>query len=104
MMIEKEVAGEAVLFEMASAHVAIVTLNRPEVRNAVNGAMTRGLEAAIARTEADDQIRAVILAANGDRSFCAGADLSLVAKGLAAELKTERGGFAGFVHAPRTKP
>jgi len=101
---EIEGLSEAVLFERVGAHVAMVTLNRPEVRNAVNGDVTRGMEAAIARTEADNQIRVVILAANGERSFCAGADLSVVAKGQASELRTERGGFAGFVRAPRTKP
>jgi enoyl-CoA hydratase/carnithine racemase len=81
-----------------------VTLNRPEVRNAVNGEVARGLEAAVDAAESDDEVRVIILAAAGRRSFCAGADLSEVAAGRAGELSTERGGFAGFVRAARSKP
>jgi len=95
--------AEAVLFDLIAPHVALVTLNRPEARNAVNGDVARGLEAAVARVEAEDDLRVAILTGNG-AAFCAGADLKEVAGGRGAALYTERGGFAGFVRAPRKKP
>lgn len=95
---------DAVLFETVAPHVALVTLNRPEARNAVNGALAQALGAAVARVEAEDDIRLAILTGAGPHAFCAGADLKEVAAGRGADLYTERGGFAGFVRAPRKKP
>ncbi|MFA5493697.1 MAG: enoyl-CoA hydratase-related protein [Porticoccaceae bacterium] len=94
---------QQVLFEKINDHVALVTLNRVAKRNAVNGAVTRGLAAAVERVEADPQLRVAILAASGD-VFCAGADLAEMAAGRVDELSTPDGGFAGFVRAPRRKP
>jgi enoyl-CoA hydratase/carnithine racemase len=94
---------DAVLFRLAEPHIALVTLNRPEARNAVNGAVARGMEAIIGRIEADDGIRAVVLTGAGPHAFCAGADLKEVSAGRGHTLATERGGFAGFVRAKRTK-
>jgi enoyl-CoA hydratase len=91
------------LFERAGAHVAVVTLNRPGARNAVNGALARSMDAAIKRTEADPDIWAVVLAGAGEQVFCAGADLKEIAAGKGNDLWTEDGGFAGFVEARRTK-
>ena len=94
----------AVLIERLPNHVALVTINRPEARNAVNAAVTSGLDAAITQTEADDDIWVVILTGAGTQAFCAGADLKEVSSGNRLGLRTERGGFAGFVYAPRRKP
>lgn len=55
-------------------HVLIVTMNRPEARNALSGPMMRGMEAAWDLVDADPQIRACILTGAGGY-FCAGADL-----------------------------
>ena len=76
--------------------VAIITLNRPEARNAVNAAVASGLEAALDQYEADPDLWAAILTANG-KAFCAGADLKEIAAGNAGGLSTEKGGFAGIV-------
>lgn len=88
--------------------VAIITLDRPEARNAVNGDVATQMEAAIDRMEDDDAIWVGILTANTagqDRPvFCAGADLKAINSGRAAELSTERGGFGGFVYRDRRKP
>ena len=70
-----------VLFERIGGHIALVTLNRPAQRNAVNGALARLLEEYVWQIEADKTIRAGILYASSDRSFCAGADLSEVSAG-----------------------
>src|SRR3712207_6901953 len=94
---------EAVLFELAAPHVALVTINRPEARNAVNGAVAAGLGAAVERVEADPEIWAAVLTGAGPHAFCAGADLKEVSAGRSAALSTEKGGFAGFVRAERTK-
>lgn len=85
------------------ANVAVLTINRQEARNAVNGDVARDMEAAIDRLEADDQLWAGIVAAAGS-VFCAGADLKAVATGRAAEISTKRGGFGGIARRERSKP
>lgn len=94
----------AVTVERLPGHVALVTIDRPEARNAVNGDVATGLEAAVDATEADDDIRAVVLTGAGREAFCAGADLKEVSAGRGSALRTERGGFAGFVFRERSKP
>ena len=54
--------------------VAMVTLNRPEYRNAQNSKMTYALDAAFARAVDDDEVAVVVLSGNG-RHFCAGHDI-----------------------------
>jgi enoyl-CoA hydratase len=92
----------------AEGRVAVITLNRPDARNAVNGEVAQGLEAAVDRLEADDEVWVGILTANTEGQerpvFCAGADLKAINSGKAAELATARGGFAGFVYRERRKP
>jgi enoyl-CoA hydratase len=56
--------------------IATITLNRPEKLNAINHAMRRGLEAAVARVRGDAAVRAVVITGAGDRAFCAGADVT----------------------------
>lgn len=64
-----------VLYEVADK-VAVITLNRPEKRNALNAAVRQGLWDAWRRFEADDTARVAILTGAGDKAFCAGADLA----------------------------
>ncbi len=92
----------AVEFEKHGS-LAIITLNRPDARNAVNGDVAQGMEAAIDEIESDANIWAAILTANG-KAFCAGADLKEVAAGNGAALSTKKGGFAGLVSRERSKP
>ncbi|NQV96630.1 MAG: enoyl-CoA hydratase/isomerase family protein [Acidimicrobiaceae bacterium] len=88
--------------------VALITLNRPEARNAVNGEVAQGLESAIDQLEADQNVWVGIIRANTQGQqrpvFCAGADLKAINSGQAGSLNTERGGFAGFVYRDRKKP
>ncbi len=98
----------AVLYS-SSDRIAVVTLNRPEARNAVDPAMALGLEAAVDHLEEDDEVWVGVLTANTGEQirpvFCAGADLKVIQEtGSAASLDTERGGFAGFVYRERVKP
>ena len=64
----------AVLYS-AEGGVATLTMNRPEVLNALNNDLLVGLRAGLARAKADDAVRAVLLTGAG-RGFCAGADLA----------------------------
>ncbi|MEM1332498.1 MAG: crotonase/enoyl-CoA hydratase family protein [Actinomycetota bacterium] len=60
--------------------VAVVTIDRPEVRNAVDGPTAQALYGAFDRVEADDEVLAVVLA-GADDTFCAGADLTAMSDG-----------------------
>lgn len=82
---------------------AVIKINRPEARNAVNGDVAKGIEDAIDKIEADDSIWVGILTGEPP-VFCAGADLKEINAGNAAALATAKGGFAGFVQRERTKP
>jgi enoyl-CoA hydratase len=82
---------------------AVVKINRPEARNAVNAEVAQGIEEAIDKIEADDSIWVGILTGEPP-VFCAGADLKEINAGRAASLATERGGFGGITQRERTKP
>jgi enoyl-CoA hydratase len=84
-------------------NVAVVTINRPEARNAVNGDVATGLEQAIDRLEADPSVWVGILTGVSP-VFSAGADLKLVGEGRGREIYTKRGGFGGITRRVRTKP
>jgi len=64
---------EVVTYERRGT-VAMVTLNRPEYRNAQNSAMTYALDAAFSRAVDDDEVKVVVLSGNG-KHFCAGHDI-----------------------------
>jgi enoyl-CoA hydratase len=83
--------------------VAVLTINRPEARNAVNGDVARTMEEGLDRLEEDEGTWVGIVAGEGP-VFCAGADLKAIAGGQGADLNTERGGFGGIASRPRTKP
>ena len=59
--------------------VTRITLNRPEVHNAVNDAVMAGLEAILDRIDEMPEVRALILTGAGERTFCAGGDLKYFA-------------------------
>jgi enoyl-CoA hydratase len=89
--------------------IAVITLDRPAARNAVDRAVALGLEAAVDRLEADPDLHVGVLCASAEGMarpvFCAGADLKVMQEtGGASVLDTERGGFAGFVFRERSKP
>ena len=70
--VDDESGGQPVLYETAEdGSVAIVTLHRPGVLNAINGALTEALKEALAKADADDDVRVVIIRGAG-RAFSAG--------------------------------
>ena len=93
---------EAVTFDVRG-HYAIITINRPQARNAVNGAVANGIEAGIDRLEENDDLWVGIVT-GVPPVFCAGADLKEINSGNAAALQTKRGGFGGIVQRQREKP
>src|SRR5213078_4281521 len=81
--------------------VLLVTLNRPEQRNAVNLAVAEGIAAALERLDGDPELRVGVLAGAG-KGFCAGMDLKAF---VAGEHPHAGGrGFAGIVQRPPAKP
>lgn len=82
-------------------HVLLIRLNRPEARNAFNKAMADQMSAIIDSYEADPDLRAAVIVAEGP-TFSAGQDLIAAAKGEMAVSET-RGGF-GIMSKPPTKP
>jgi enoyl-CoA hydratase/carnithine racemase len=67
------VSSDTVLFDLTD-QVAVITLNRPAVRNAMNRELSHALMEALQRVQAEADIRAAIITGAG-RTFCAGADL-----------------------------
>src|SRR3712207_9158052 len=67
--------SDAVLYEQRDGGIAIVTINRPEARNAINRAVREGIFAAMRRVEETPEVQVAILTGTGDRAFCAGMDL-----------------------------
>ncbi len=70
---------DTVLYEVVD-RVAVITINRPDKRNALNAAVRQGLWDAWRRFEADTGARVAILTGAGDKAFCAGMDLSEMAE------------------------
>ncbi|MCR5978396.1 enoyl-CoA hydratase [Gordonia jinghuaiqii] len=84
-----------------------MTINRPDARNAINGAVNAAIGDAIERADKDPDVRVVILTGAGDRSFCAGADLKAIAAGeeiVPVDGVRAAWGFAGYVSHHISKP
>ncbi|QQD17247.1 enoyl-CoA hydratase/isomerase family protein [Spongiibacter nanhainus] len=74
---------DAVKFDTTDDGIAIITIDRPETRNALSAEVRAGLFAAWERFENDDALRVAILTGAGEKAFCAGGDLKeMVDKGL----------------------
>ncbi|MFM8971770.1 MAG: crotonase/enoyl-CoA hydratase family protein [Actinomycetota bacterium] len=84
-------------------NLAIVTLDRPDARNAVSPEVSQEMAAILDTVEADPELRAVVLTGRGD-VFCAGADLKVIASGRANDIASGKGGFAGVVTRDFPKP
>jgi crotonobetainyl-CoA hydratase len=83
----------------------IVTINRPEARNAVNQAVSIGVGDALQQAQEDSEIWAVVITGAGDKSFCAGADLKAISRGENIfHPEHPEWGFAGFVQHFIDKP
>jgi enoyl-CoA hydratase len=81
---------------------ALLTLDRPERRNAVDGPTAQALQAAFERFEADPEARVLVLTGAGGEAFCAGADLQAL-ESLAPRVDSPDGPM-GFTRRTPTKP
>jgi enoyl-CoA hydratase len=71
---------ETILWDDSPAPgVRLLTINRPERRNAIGAAEARGLTAALSEFRGDDSARVLVITGTGTEAFCAGADLHSVA-------------------------
>jgi enoyl-CoA hydratase len=91
---------EPVLTEVTDG-VGVLTLNRPEAKNAVDLRTTEALAAALDDFEARDDVAVLVLTGAGG-TFCAGMDLKAFARGERPRI--EGRGFAGLTEAPPAKP
>jgi len=80
-------------------NIAIITINRPEVLNAINVDVIAELSSAIDIVSVDDNVKVVIITGKGERSFCAGADIRYVAN--IDPIEAER--YASLVHSMLNK-
>jgi enoyl-CoA hydratase len=90
----------AVTIERRDA-VLVITLDRPEARNAVNQALASGVAAALDELDGDDTLHAGVLTGAG-RGFCAGMDLKAFVRGESPYAGGR--GFAGICERPSDKP
>lgn len=91
-----------VLFEVRDG-IAVLTINRPERRNAVNLELCDALRDAFERVDGDPGIRVAVLTGAGG-TFCAGMDLKAFAAGEGEAILFGEFGFGGFVKRARKKP
>ncbi len=75
-----DTAAEPAVLTEQRGRVLLITLNRPDAMNAINGALSAGLVAAVEQLDGDPGLTAGVLTGNG-RGFCAGMDLKAFAKG-----------------------
>jgi crotonobetainyl-CoA hydratase len=86
-------------------NVMVITINRPEARNAVNSAVSIAVGDAMAEAQHDPGVHAVVITGAGDKSFCAGADLKALSRGENILHPDHiEWNFAGYVHHFIDKP
>jgi enoyl-CoA hydratase len=100
MSAEAAVSADAVLTEQRG-NVLLITINRPEVRNAVNGAVAEGVAGALDRLDGDDALSVGVLTGTGG-FFSAGMDLGAFVKGESPWFGDR--GFAGIAQRASQKP
>ena len=90
-----------VRYELTDSHIATITYDRPQRRNAIDGAMRRDINDAFERFRYDEDAWVGIVTGEGP-VFSAGADLKAIASGQAGGLQTAKGGFGGIANYSQT--
>src|ERR1700722_16399215 len=85
-------------------HVEILTISRPEARNAINGAVSEAMSTAFDELDGDDDCWVVVLTGAAGKAFSAGMDLKAFASGEGASIMGSPGGFAGITQRTFSKP
>ena len=89
------------ILRQRTGHIEVLTINRPEARNAINLATAEALGSALDEIEADDECWVVVLTGAGDKAFSAGMDLKAFASG---EFPITEKGFGGITKRDFPKP
>ena len=95
--------ADEVLRERRSS-VEILTINRPEARNAINGAVSRAMSAVMDELAADQDCWVVVITGSGDKAFSAGMDLKAFSSGEGGDIIGASGGFGGLTQREFPKP
>jgi enoyl-CoA hydratase/carnithine racemase len=85
-------------------HIEILTINRPDARNAINGAVSQAMSDAMDELTDDPDVWVVVLTAAGDKAFSAGMDLKAFSSGEGGSIIGASGGFAGVTKRQFPKP
>jgi enoyl-CoA hydratase len=85
-------------------HVEILTINRPEARNAINGAVSKAMGSAMDELAEDAECWVVVVTGSGDKAFSAGMDLKAFSSGEGGDILGAGGGFAGLTQRDFPKP
>jgi enoyl-CoA hydratase len=95
--------GDEVLRERRG-HVEILTINRPEARNAINGAVSTAMSRFMDELTDDDACWVVVITGSGDKAFSAGMDLKAFSSGEGGDIMGASGGFGGLTQRDFPKP
>jgi enoyl-CoA hydratase/carnithine racemase len=85
-------------------HVEILTINRPEARNAINGGVSTAMSSIMDELADDTDCWVVVITGSGDKAFSAGMDLKAFSSGEGGDIIGARGGFAGLTMRDFPKP
>jgi enoyl-CoA hydratase len=85
-------------------HVVILTINRPEARNAINGPVSLAMSAFMDDLAEDPDCWVVVITGSGDKAFSAGMDLKAFASGEGGDIMGASGGFGGLTQRTFPKP
>jgi len=85
-------------------HVDILTINRPEARNAINGAVSQAMAGYMDELTADPDSWVVVITGSGEKAFSAGMDLKAFSSGEGGSILGASGGFGGLTQREFPKP
>jgi enoyl-CoA hydratase len=85
-------------------NVDILTINRPEARNAINGAVSLAMASFMDELEQDPECWVVVITGSGDKAFSAGMDLKAFSGGEGGDILRASGGFGGLTQRDFPKP
>lgn len=85
-------------------NVEILTINRPDARNAINGAVSTAMSSIMDELTRDPECWVVVITGSGDKAFSAGMDLKAFSSGEGGDIIGASGGFAGVTQREFPKP
>ena len=85
-------------------NVEILTINRPEARNAINGAVSTAMSSIMDELLSDTECWVVVITGSGDKAFSAGMDLKAFSSGEGGDIIGASGGFGGLTRREFPKP